>query len=240
MANERRDRRKQGDSGNPRSGSRRNFLKSGAAAGVGGAALAGLGSTAAQAAEPDESVEPRSRCRRDWRRRRGASRGDCGARRWRLCDAGRAALRYRRNRDHERRRHSHRWRQPAPEAEGHRGFARPGVRGLDPARPRQPGSTIESWFASSPTRTVATFEFLTDNGLDWEEDYSAGPGGFDGTETDPTARMADPQGARGSRSGRNGSGIVRALERSARQRAWRFSCRIGCRASSGKDASPAG
>lgn len=66
---------------------------------------------------------------------------------------------------------------------------------------------------------VATFEFLSENGLDWEEDYVDGP---DGASTVP--RQVRPREwpirkelvAFDQR--RNGSGIVRALERSARKK----------------------
>ena len=66
---------------------------------------------------------------------------------------------------------------------------------------------------------VATFEFLSENGLDWEEDYVDGPGAASTVPRQIRPRewpirkelVAFDQG-------RNGSGIVRALERSARKK----------------------
>ena len=66
---------------------------------------------------------------------------------------------------------------------------------------------------------VATFEFLSENGLDWEEDYVDGP---DGASTVP--RQVRPYEWPNRKElvafdqRRNGSGIVRALERSARRK----------------------
>lgn len=66
---------------------------------------------------------------------------------------------------------------------------------------------------------VPTFEFLTANGLDWEEDYVSGP-----QEASSVPRQIRPREwpVRSQLvafdQNRNGSGIVRALERSARQK----------------------
>jgi hypothetical protein len=66
---------------------------------------------------------------------------------------------------------------------------------------------------------VATFEFLTENGLDWQEDYVDGP---DGASTVPRQVRPREWPVRGQLvafdQNRNGSGIVRALERSARRK----------------------
>jgi succinate dehydrogenase/fumarate reductase flavoprotein subunit len=66
---------------------------------------------------------------------------------------------------------------------------------------------------------VATFEFLTENGLDWEEDYVDGP---NAASTVPRQVRPNEWPVRSQLvafdQGRNGSGIVRALERSARRK----------------------
>ena len=66
---------------------------------------------------------------------------------------------------------------------------------------------------------VATFEFLSENGLDWEEDYVDGPGGASTVPRQIRPRewpIRKELVAFDQR--RNGSGIVRALERSARKK----------------------
>jgi succinate dehydrogenase/fumarate reductase flavoprotein subunit len=66
---------------------------------------------------------------------------------------------------------------------------------------------------------VPTFEFLTENGLDWEEDYVDGP-----AAASTVPRQVRPyewpvrKELVAFDQGRNGSGIVRALERSARRK----------------------
>ena len=66
---------------------------------------------------------------------------------------------------------------------------------------------------------VATFEFLSENGLDWQEDSVGGPGG---ASTVPRQIRPHEWPVREELvafdQGRNGSGLVRALERSARQK----------------------
>ena len=66
---------------------------------------------------------------------------------------------------------------------------------------------------------VPTFEFLTENGLDWEEDYVDGPSAASTVprqirpyEWPVRKELVAPD------QGRNGSGVVRALERSARKK----------------------
>jgi succinate dehydrogenase/fumarate reductase flavoprotein subunit len=66
---------------------------------------------------------------------------------------------------------------------------------------------------------LATFDFLTENGLDWEEDYVDGPAY---ASTVPRQIRPNEWPVRSQLvaldQGRNGSGIVRALERSARSK----------------------
>ena len=221
MANERRDRRKQDASGNPRSGSRRTFLKSGAIAGVGGAAtLAGLGPTAAPAAQADKI---------DWHREVDVVVLGAGAAGLPAAiaarDGGASVMLVEQHFDiggiaimsggsihlgGGNRLQKQKGIEDSPDRV-FRDWTRP-----DHVAARFNDRELVRRFADE---TVATFEFLTENGLDWEEDYLGGP-----EDASTVPREIRPREwpirsqlvAHDQR--RNGSGIVRALERSARRK----------------------
>ena len=221
MANEPRDRRKQSNSGNPRNGSRRKFLKSGAIAGVGGAAtLTGLGPTAATAAQSDNI---------QWHREVDVVvLGACAAglpAAIAARDGGASVMLVEQHFDiggiaimsggsmhlgGGNRLQKQKGIEDSPDLV-FRDWTRP-----DHVAARFNDRELGRKFADE---TVATFEFLTENGLDWEEDYLGGP---EDASTIPREIRPREWPIRSQLVAfdqrRNGSGIVRALERSARRK----------------------
>ena len=219
MAKDSRDPRKQSDGERPRSGNRRTFLKSGAIAGVGGVAtLAGMGGRAASAAQTEEIR---------WNREVDVVVIGAGAAGLPAAiaarDAGASVLLVEQHFDiggiaimsggaihigGGNRIQKQMGIEDSPDLV-FRDWTRP-----DHVAARFNDRELVRKFADE---SVATFEFLTENGLDWEEDYAGGPGG---ASTVPRQFRPHEWPIRSELVAfdqrRNGSGIVRALERSAR------------------------
>ena len=219
MAKDSRDPRKQSDGERPHRGNRRTFLKSGAIAGVGGVAtLAGMGGRAASAAQTEEIR---------WNREVDVVVIGAGAAGLPAAiaarDAGASVLLVEQHFDiggiaimsggaihigGGNRIQKQMGIEDSPDLV-FRDWTRP-----DHVAARFNDRELVRKFADE---SVATFEFLTENGLDWEEDYAGGPGG---ASTVPRQFRPHEWPIRSELVAfdqrRNGSGIVRALERSAR------------------------
>lgn len=219
MAKESRDPRKQSDDEGPRSGNRRTFLKSGAIAGVGGVAtLAGMGGRAASAAQAEEIR---------WNREIDVVVIGAGAAGLPAAiaarDAGASVLLVEQHFDiggiaimsggsihigGGNRLQKQKGIEDSPDLV-FRDWTRP-----DHVAARFNDRELVRKFADE---CVATFDFLTENGLDWDEDYAAG---LEDASTVPREVRPHEWPIRSELVAfdqrRNGSGIVRALERSAR------------------------
>ena len=99
------------------------------------------------------------------------------------------------------------------------GYARADLPGLDQARsPGERGTATANWCACSPTKIVAMYDFLIENGVEFIELPIRSPDASTVDRIFVTKEWHIPSGVIAPHRNRNGSGLVRRLEESARKK----------------------